>query len=52
MLIVEVTREEAEQMKKALVGFVTRVSSESRSATPEELAALPKIASLLLDSNG
>lgn len=52
MLLIELSKEEREKMKTALVEFVVRVSSAEEQSTEAEIAALPRIASLLLDSNG
>ena len=52
MLIVNLSNEEAEKVKTALVEFVVCVCEKKGAATEAELQALPRIASLLLDSNG
>jgi len=52
MLIVKLSEEEAEKVKTSLIEFVVRVCDKKECATEAELQALPRIASLLLDSNG
>ena len=37
-----------ENVLKALEAWILRVTDENRSATPDELAALPKVAGIVL----
>ena len=44
-----VNKEQKDEVIECLVNFVKRVSSDEKSATQAEIAALPEIAKLLFD---